>query len=68
MYQTLLCDDYSGTFAILMSLYFLLFFTDQDVPPATKGYVTEPNCLTPVFAVYFVNSGEVQVRQMQELE
>ena len=51
-----------------MSLYFLLFLTDQDVPPATKGNVKEPNCLTPVFAVYFVNSGEVQVRQMQELE
>ena len=40
-----LYDDCSGTIDIQMHSYFVSFFTDQDVPPATKGCVPEPVCL-----------------------
>jgi len=33
------------------SFIFLSFFTDQDVPPATKGYIPELDCLWPGFVV-----------------
>ena len=39
-----------------MRSYFVSFFTDQDVPRATKGYLREPDCLWPGFVVYFVNT------------
>ena len=39
------CDDYSGTFTFQMHSYFFSFLTDQDVPPATKVYVPEPDFL-----------------------
>ena len=51
----ILCDDYSGKFTFRLRSYFLSFFTDQDVPQVTKGYVPEPDCLSPGFVVYFVN-------------
>ena len=53
----ILCDDYSGTFTFQMRSYFLSFFIDQDVPPETKGYLPEPDCLGTAFVVYFVNKG-----------
>ena len=46
----------SGTFTFQMRSYFVSFFTDQDVPRATKGYLREPDCLWPGFVVYFVNT------------
>ena len=52
----ILCDDCSGTITFQMCSYFVSFFTEQDVPPATKGYVPKPVCLRPSFVVYYVNS------------
>ena len=39
---------------------FVSFFTDQDVPPVTKGCLPEPVCLWPGFVVYYV-SGELRL-------
>ena len=52
----ILCDDCSGTITFQMCSYFVSFFTEQDLPPATKGYVPKPVCLRPSFVVYYVNS------------